>query len=101
MVPSESRVPLQRVVDPGTGRDNTGQYIHEGLQKLEEIGRKLLDTAQWLAERHPDWKEKIYEDFQDWLHIVIGQGSLGPGTAAAGPLLSQMQEELAWRFGKD
>ncbi len=101
VVPPGDRAPLQRVINPSTGQDITGQYISDGLQKLEDIGRKLIDTAQWLAERHPDWKEVIYEDFREWLHVVIGQGSLGPATAAAGPLLNQMQEELARHFGKD
>ncbi len=99
-MPPEDRMLLQRVINPETGRDITGQYIRDGLQKLEEIGHKLIETAEFLLKRHPDWKDKIYEDFKDWLHIVVGQGSLGPATAAAGPLLAQMQEELAQRFGE-
>ncbi len=93
-------MPLQRVINPETGRDITGQYIRDGLQKLEEIGHKLIETAQFLLERHPDWKEKIYEDFRDWLQIVIGQGSLGPATAATAPLMRSLQEELAQRFSE-
>ncbi len=92
-------MPLQKVVDAETGQDITGQYIREGLEKLKEIGHRLIETAQFLVERHPDWKENIYEDFRDWLQIVIGQGSLGPATAAAAPLLRSLQEELTGRFG--
>ncbi len=100
-LPREDQMPQQRVVDANTGRDITGQYIREGLEKLEEIGHRLIETAQFLVKRHPDWKEQIYEDFRDWLHIVIGQGSLGPATAAAAPLMRSLQEELARRFDKE
>ncbi len=71
-LPPDDRMPIQKVIDPDTGRDITGSYIREGLEKLEDIGHRLIQTAQFLTERHPDWKEQIYEDFREWLQIAIG-----------------------------
>jgi hypothetical protein len=97
----EDRVPTQKVIDLATGRDITREYISKGLERLEVIGNELVETATWLVNRHQDQGDQIFDDFRDRLQQVIGTGSLGPATGAAGPLLDRLQAELARRFGKN
>lgn len=86
--------PTQMVVDPDSGRDITGEYVRERLEILEVQGEEIVATCAWLARRHPEWTETLRTDGERRLHEVIGTGSIGPATAAAGPLLERLKRAL-------
>jgi hypothetical protein len=92
-VPPEDMI--QKVIDPETGRDITSKYISERLKKLEIIADNIIQLAQEEAEVTPEKVKEIYEWAYWELHNSLGMGSIGPATAAAGPLLSDKQIELA------
>jgi hypothetical protein len=86
---------VQRVIDPVTGKDITGEYVREKLKELEIIGNKIIKSALYEYHKSPELKKEIYEKSYDELHQKLGMGSIGPATAAAGPLLNAKKEELA------
>lgn len=86
---------IQRVVDPFTGRDMTSEVISQRLKELEIIAEAIVQGALAKYIAHPDDKKAIYEDAYWEIHHKLGQGSIGPATAAAGPLMYSKMDELA------
>ena len=88
-------VKTQRMRDPETGRDITGEYIAEKLKYLEKIADRIIQHAADEFLRRPDKKQEIYERAYQEIHQRLGMGSIGPATAAAGPLMTQKKARLA------
>lgn len=78
---------VQRVIDLDTGEDITARYVSRRLRELEELA---LD---------PTRRDEIHQRYESEMHERIGVGSIGPATAAAGPLLGEKKRELAIRLG--
>ena len=81
--------------------NHTSSYINDKLKELELVADELIKFAMWRWERNPKKKEIILKETEDWLNQRIGHGSIGPATAAAGPLLREKIEELRILFKKD
>ena len=90
---------VQRVIDLDTGEDITAKYITKRLGELEELADRLIEKALEELTRDPTSRDEIYERYESEMHDRIGTGSIGPATAAAGPLLSAKKYELAQRLG--
>ena len=90
---------IQRVIDLKTGEDITARYISRRLGELEELADKLIEKAVEELNSDPVSRDEIYERYESEMHERIGTGSIGPATAAAGPLLSAKKYELAQRLG--
>ena len=73
-------------------------YIDDKLKELEIIADALIEFALWRLENHPDKRELILNETRDWLFQKLGQGSIGPATAAADPLLRRKIAELEQLF---
>jgi len=73
-------------------------YIDDKLKELEIIADALIEFALWRSENHPDKREFILNETRDWLFQKLGQGSIGPATAAADPLLRRKIAELEQFF---
>ena len=86
---------IQKVIDPTTGRDITGEYISGRLKELEKIAEKMVADALKAYEEDPSQKKAIYEKCYWKIHNKLGMGSIGPATAAAGPLMDRMKKKLA------
>lgn len=86
---------LQKVVDPETGRDITGEVISQRLKELEAESNALLASALAEYTAQPSKKQEIYERVYWEIHNRLGQGSIGPATAAAGPLMYAQMDKLA------
>lgn len=82
-------------------QNHTSSYINDKLKELELIADELIKFTMWRWERNPKEKDTILKETEDWLNQRIGQGSIGPATAAAGPLLREKIEELCLLFKKD
>jgi hypothetical protein len=85
---------VQKAIDPITGRDITGEVISTRLGELEVLADKIIEKAVKDCEINPHMKETIYKEGYWEIHERLGTGSIGPATAAAGPLMSQKKEEL-------
>lgn len=85
----------QKVIDPETGNNITGQYIGERLAELRVIADEIISEVKAECEKFPGNKQIIYENGYWELHERIGTGSIGPATAAAGPLLLEKKAKLA------
>ena len=82
-------------------QNHTSSYINDKLKELELVADELIKFAMWRWERNPKEKDIILKETEDWLTQRIGHGSIGPATAAAGPLLREKIEELRLLFKKD
>jgi len=85
----------QRVIDPDTGRDITGEYINQRLKELEIVGEKIIQSALKEYKQDQSNKKKVYEKAYWKIHNKLGMGSIGPATAAAGPLMDKKKLKLA------
>jgi len=86
---------VQRVIDPETGRDITAEYIGTRLKELGEIGDNIIKSALEEFKKYPNDKKEIYEKAYWEIHEKLGMGSIGPATAAAGPLMDKKKMKLA------
>ncbi len=78
----------------GVSKERTGRYVNEKLMELELIADEIIKFTDWRLQENPKQKEKILEETKRWLSLRIGQGSIGPATGAAGPLLEKKLKEL-------
>lgn len=85
---------VQKAIDPTTGEDITGEVISRRLKELEILAEKIIEKAKKEFDKDPRAKKEIYLKFEGELHLKIGTGSIGPATAAAGPLLYRSKENL-------
>lgn len=85
----------QRIIDPSTGKDITGEYINQRLKKLEKIADVIIKEALKEFQHHKADKMSIYHKAYWEIHDKLGMGSIGPATAAAGPLMGKKKHELA------
>ncbi|MBD3256661.1 MAG: hypothetical protein GF383_16325 [Candidatus Lokiarchaeota archaeon] len=86
---------VQKVIDPSTGRDITGEYVSEKLIELEKIGDDVIGKALQEYHNDPNRNKEIFKKYNSFIHDRIGTGSIGPATAAAGPLMNQLILKLA------
>jgi hypothetical protein len=85
----------QRVIDPTTGRDITGEYINQRLKELEINAEEIIESALKEFKQDISKKQEIYEKTYWKIHNELGMGSIGPATAAASPLMEKKKEKLA------
>jgi len=88
-------------IDPETGEDITEKVIAERLVELEKIADVMIADAVRKYKDDPSKKDQIFNDYYWVLHYKLGHGSIGPATAAAGPLLYAKQEVLAEKLEVD
>ncbi len=93
-IPREEEM-IQKCIDPITGKDITSEHIRQRLLELEIIANDIIDKAIKEYSINPDKKYSIYEKFYWEIHQKLGVGSIGPATAAAGPLMYSKMDELA------
>ena len=86
---------VQRVIDLDTGKDITGEYINQRLKELDKIGDMIIDKAFQDFQSDYNKKSEIYEEAYWQIHEKLGMGSIGPATAAAGPLMEEKKQKLA------
>ena len=86
---------VQRVIDPDTGKDITGEYINQRLEELDKIADLMIDKAIQDFRKDHNKKLAIYEKTYWQIHEKLGMGSIGPATAAAGPLMDSKKQKLA------
>ena len=90
----------QKVIDLETGRDITGEYIGRRLKELEELADNLILSAKNKAkDKTLQEKKELYEKTYWEIHEKLGMGSIGPATAAAGPLMYEKKDLLADELG--
>ena len=90
----------QKVIDLKTGRDITGEYISRRLKELEELADNIISSAKnECKDKNPQETRKIYENTYWEIHEKLGMGSIGPATAAAGPLMYEKMNKLANQLG--
>ena len=85
----------QRVIDPNTGRDITGEHITQRLEELEIVAEKIIQSALKEFRQDKSNKKKVYEKAYWEIHNKLGMGSIGPATAAAGPLMEKKKQKLS------
>jgi len=85
----------QRVIDPITGRDITGEHITQRLKELEIVAEKIIQSALKDFRQDQSNKKKVYQNAYWEIHNKLGMGSIGPATAAAGPLMEKKKHKLA------
>jgi hypothetical protein len=85
----------QRVIDPNTGRDITGEYINQRLIELEIVADKIIQSALKEFKQDQSLRKKIYQKAYWKIHNELGMGSIGPATAVAGPLMERKKQKLA------
>ena len=90
---------IQKCIDPNTGRDITIEHIKQRLIELEKIANDIIMKAIEESKGNPDKIKTVYEKFYWELHQKLGVGSIGPATAAAGPLMYSKMDELAEGLG--
>jgi len=86
---------VQRVIDLDTGKDITGEYINQRLKELDKIADIIIDKALQDFRKDNKKKAEIYEETYWKIHEKLGMGSIGPATAAAGPLMDSKKQKLA------
>jgi len=86
---------IQRIIDPTTGKDITGEYINQRLKELESIAERIIQDALKEFKQDKDNKINIYKKAYWEIHNRLGMGSIGPATAAAGPLMEKKKQKLA------
>ena len=85
----------QRIIDPSTGEDITGKYINQRLKELEIVANEIIKDAMKEFKENKENKVNIYQKAYWEIHEKLGMGSIGPATAAAGPLMEKKKRELA------
>ena len=90
-----NEIPVQKAIDPTTGRDITYEVITQRLKELDVVGDEIIKAAVEEFKKFPDKKKEIYENAYWEIHEKIGTGSIGPATAAAGPLMYDKLDLLA------
>ena len=85
----------QRVIDPNTERDITGEYINQRLNELEIVAEKIIQSALKEVKQDQTNRNKIYQKAYWEIHNKLGMGYIGPATAAAGPLMEEKKQKLA------
>jgi len=91
-------MPVQMAVDLTTGRDITAEVVSTRLQELEVLADEMIQQAREELEKDPSRRFEIYKDTFIKIHFKLGHGSIGPATAAAGPLMYSKLEELSLLF---
>ncbi|MBY8980702.1 MAG: hypothetical protein KGD72_09940 [Candidatus Lokiarchaeota archaeon] len=86
---------VQRVIDLDTGKDITGEYINQRLKELDKIADVIIDKAFRDVRKDHNKKAEIYGEAYWQIHEKLGMGSIGPATAAAGPLNEEKKQKLA------
>jgi hypothetical protein len=92
-IPDEHMV--QRVIDLETGKDITGEYINQRLKELDKIADVMIDKAFQDFRNNQGKRLEIYKETYWQIHEKLGMGSIGPATAAAGPLMDEKKHKLA------
>ena len=85
----------QRIIDPSTGKDITREYVNQRLRELENVADDIIKDALKELQEHEADKMNIYQKAYWEIHEKLGMGSIGPATAAAGPLMERKKHELA------
>jgi len=85
---------VQKAIDPTTGRDITAELINQRLEELKHVANEIIKAAIEEYNLNPDKKREIYEIRYREIHQELGSGSIGPATAAVGPLMYSKMEEL-------
>ncbi|MHA1300559.1 MAG: hypothetical protein ACTSO9_14165 [Candidatus Helarchaeota archaeon] len=93
--------PVQMAIDPVTGKDITAEVVAKRLGELEILANIIIEFALWRWEENGDKKMEILKETELYLRLRIGQGSIGPATAAAGPLMYEKIKELYEKFGEE
>ena len=93
-IPREEEM-IQKCIDPITGKDITSEHISQRILELEIIANDIIDKAINEYSINPDKKYSIYEKYYWEIHQKLGVGSIGPATAAAGPLMYSKMDDLA------
>ena len=88
-------IPIQMAIDPTTGRDITGEVISRRLKELDKEADEIIESALKEVKKFPNKKIRIYEKYYWEIHQRLGVGSIGPATAAAGPLMYEKLDILA------
>ncbi|MBU0580685.1 MAG: hypothetical protein KKA19_05870 [Candidatus Margulisbacteria bacterium] len=91
-------VETQKVIDPQTGRDLTGEYVAQKLKELEETADEIIRDAFEEYVDNPQAKIKVYKAAIADLQELLDSGSIGPATGAAVPLIEIKKKELADKF---
>jgi len=86
---------VQRVIDLDTGKDITGEYINQRLKELDKAADMIIDKAFQDFQKDHNKKAEIYQEAYWQIHEKLGMGSIGPATAAAGPLMEEKKQRLA------
>ena len=86
---------VQRVIDPDTGKDITGEYINQRVRELDKIAEMMINKAIQDFRKDHNKKLEIYNNVYWQIHEKLGMGSIGPATAAAGPLMDSKKQKLA------
>jgi len=86
---------IQKCIDLSTGRDITAEHISERLKELEKLASDIISKAIQDYHKNPENSKIIYEKYYWEIHQKLGVGSIGPATAAAGPLMYSKMDELA------
>ena len=73
----------QKVIDPSTGKDITGEYVNQRLRELEKVADEIIQDALKKFQEHEANKVNIYQKAYWEIHNKLGMGSIGPATAAA------------------
>jgi len=97
-IPREDEI-IQKRIDPITGRDITAEYISQRLTELEKIAVDIVNKAIEESKKNPEENYIIYKKYYWEIHQKLGVGSIGPATAAAGPLMYSKMDELANKLG--
>ena len=92
---------IQRIIDPQTGMDITVEHVEQRLKELETVADGIIKRAAEHYRREPNKKPEIYEKAYWEIHEKLGMGSIGPATAAAGPLIDTKNMKLAELLGVD
>lgn len=79
-------------------KNHSSSYIEDRLKELELIADELIQFALWRWEKNPKEKDDILKETEEYLNQRIGQGSIGPATAAAGLLLLKKVKKLQQIF---
>ncbi len=90
---------IQKCIDPITGKDITAEHIHQRLIELENVANDIIMNAIEESKGNPDRMITVYKKFYWEIHQRLGVGSIGPATAAAGPLMYSKMDELANKLG--
>ncbi len=89
---------VERIMGDDSG-EGTARYVRRRLAELAAEADTVIDLASRAHTDSPDDRNEIYREAWWELHLRLGQGSIGPATSAAAPLLNEKQTHLAARLG--